>query len=292
MLTIFSLPKPFRGHIADIQHNAIASWKALGAACQIVLMGDDEGVAEAAAEHGVAHVEAIARSPEGTPLLSDAFAQAQRRAEHPRVCYVNADIILLPELLRAVEQVRLDRYLLVGRRTDVDVEGRRDAEAGWLDAVRAHAGATGKLHSVSGIDFFVFPRGQLRDMPPFPVGRPLWDNWMIFSHRARLVPVVDLTEAVPTLHQNHGYGHVAGGLEAVWNGPEAQRNWAMLGPDFYPFTIADATRVLRAGRLRPNVSRERLIRHAKVWPALVPGLRRSVRVARYLRKRLRERRGA
>ena len=50
--------------------------------------------------------------------------------------------------------------------------------------------------------------------------------------------------------------------------------WRILlsGGMVFNAAIADATRVLRAGRLRPNISRERLIRHAKVWPALVPGL--------------------
>jgi hypothetical protein len=290
MLTLFTLPKPFRGHIADIQHNAIASWAALGPAVRVIVMGDDEGAAEAAAEHGVEHVARVARSPEGTPLLSDAFAQVQRLAETPLVGYANADIILLPELLAAASQMRLERFLLVGRRTNLDVQGRQDGRPGWLDALVAQAAIRGQLHAFSGIDYFVFPRGQLAEMPPFPVGRPLWDNWMIFSHRQRGIPVVDATESVTVLHQNHHYGHVEGGIEAVWHGPEAQRNWAMLGPDFYPFTIADATRVLRGGRLRPNIAAARLLRHAKVWPALVPGLRRSVRVARYVRQHLKRRR--
>ena len=50
MLTIFAVPKPFRGHIGVIQRNAIRSWTLLRPACDIILMGNEEGIAEIAAE--------------------------------------------------------------------------------------------------------------------------------------------------------------------------------------------------------------------------------------------------
>jgi hypothetical protein len=51
MLTIFTIPKPFRGHIEVIQRNAIESWLRLRPQCEIILCGDDPGVAEAASEY-------------------------------------------------------------------------------------------------------------------------------------------------------------------------------------------------------------------------------------------------
>jgi hypothetical protein len=52
MISIFSAPKPFiEPHIAVIQRNAIRSWKAIGA--EVILVGDDAGVAEAAADLSV-----------------------------------------------------------------------------------------------------------------------------------------------------------------------------------------------------------------------------------------------
>lgn len=41
-LTIFAMPKPFGGHIATIQKNAIRSWARLRPA-QIILFGDEPG---------------------------------------------------------------------------------------------------------------------------------------------------------------------------------------------------------------------------------------------------------
>lgn len=46
MITIFSTPKPFRGHFEIIQRNAIQSWLRLRPGCEIILLGNDEGTAE------------------------------------------------------------------------------------------------------------------------------------------------------------------------------------------------------------------------------------------------------
>lgn len=240
-ITIFSIPKPFAGHIGDIQHNALESWKRLHPEVHIILYGDDAGVAEAAAEHGVQHVAQINRSLQGTPMLDDAFMRTQGNARHPVVCYSNADIILLPDLLRAVESMGLWRYLLVGCRTDLDLTGRLSFEGDWQGELRARAERDGTLHNPSGLDYFVFPKGQLRGMPPFPVGRPRWDNWMVYHHRLIGVPVIDLTADVLAVHQNHDYSHMAGGKKEVWAGSEAQRSAQLLGPHFVSMNIADAS---------------------------------------------------
>ena len=49
MLTIFSIPKPFIGHVGVIQMNALRSWTFLDPKCEIVIFGDEPGIAEAAA---------------------------------------------------------------------------------------------------------------------------------------------------------------------------------------------------------------------------------------------------
>src|SRR5207247_9696761 len=61
LLTIFSIPKPFRGHIGTIQRNAIQSWLQLSPRCEVILYGNDPGVAEAAAAHVVKHTSHITR---------------------------------------------------------------------------------------------------------------------------------------------------------------------------------------------------------------------------------------
>ena len=101
MLTLFTIPKAFVGHIGTIQRNALRSWAALEGA-QVVLVGDEEGVAAAAAEAGAEHVGELAITGAGTPRLDDAFAQVEQVARTPLRCFVNADIILLGDFVPAL----------------------------------------------------------------------------------------------------------------------------------------------------------------------------------------------
>jgi len=290
MLTLFTIPKPFSGAAAIAQHNAVESWRRLAPDVQIVLFGDEAGIADAAARHGVEHVAAIARNEHGTPLLDHAFAEAQRRARHARVGYVNADIVFLPSLARALSQLTLPRFLMVGRRTDLDVPAPIDfGERDWASALETRARREGRLHEPTGIDYFIFPRGQMSSMPAFPVGRALWDNWMIHHARSTRTPVVDATGAALIVHQNHDYGHLKGGERQAHVGAEVQRNWEMLGPDFLQLTIDDATWILDERGLRPARDPRHLLRRLAVAPALSPRLRPSVRIARYLYRALRRR---
>lgn len=82
MLTIFTILKAFHGHIGVIQNNAIRSWLLLRPACEIILLGSDEGTAELAAELGIRHVADVECSEYGTPLVSSIFSIAQDIASH------------------------------------------------------------------------------------------------------------------------------------------------------------------------------------------------------------------
>jgi hypothetical protein len=73
MLTLFAIPKHFRGHIATIQRNAIASWTRLNPRPEIMLFGNEDGAAETARELGLRHFPEVARNEFGTPLLGDLF---------------------------------------------------------------------------------------------------------------------------------------------------------------------------------------------------------------------------
>jgi len=81
VLTLFTIPKPFSGAAAIAQDNAIESWQRVAPDVEILLFGDEAGIAEAAVRHGVGHVAQIRRNEHGTPLLDDAFATAQARAQ-------------------------------------------------------------------------------------------------------------------------------------------------------------------------------------------------------------------
>ena len=80
MISIFTIPKAFKGHNNVIQRNGVQSWMQIKPECEIILFGDDEGVAETAYEFGVKHVPSVEKNEFGTPLLSSAFSKVQEIA--------------------------------------------------------------------------------------------------------------------------------------------------------------------------------------------------------------------
>jgi hypothetical protein len=249
VITFFSLPKPFNERFGDIQYNAIRSWVELGPSVRVVLLGDESGTAEVARELNLSHWPDITRNEYGTPLLDRLFELAEERDDNPYLNYVNCDIVLLGDFLVALRDAvrRKTRFLMVGQRTDFDQQGRLDFSPGWEDRLRAEARARGRLHRPTGIDYFVYRRGVWSSgggLPPFAVGRFTWDNWMIYRARQLQLPVIDATQRVLAIHQNHDYSHAAGGLKGARHGPEARRNLALAGGNKHLFTIWDATHVL------------------------------------------------
>lgn len=246
MLTIFSIPKAFKGHIGIIQRNAIQSWTLLQPRPQIILFGNDEGTAEVAAELGVQHLPHIATNEFGTPLLSDLFHRAEAAAHSDRLCYVNADIILVSDFLRAAEMVRtqLPRSLLISKRINLHVPERLTFDQRWEDSIKLRSEVTGEEEHYTGIDVFVFPKGMYPAIPDFAIGRLWFDHWLIKAVRQQNLPVVDASLVAPVLHQNHDYSHVPGGADQVWRGQEAARNFQLYGGVQHAYTLLDVTHEL------------------------------------------------
>ena len=85
VLTIFSIPKPFCGHIEAIQRNAIESWCRLEPCCEIVLCGNEFGVENVVDELGLKWLPNLSKNCYGTPLISSAFDQVLKTANHELV---------------------------------------------------------------------------------------------------------------------------------------------------------------------------------------------------------------
>jgi hypothetical protein len=242
MLTIFSCPKPFRGHINIIQRNAVQSWQRLGPGTEVILMGDDDGTKEAAQEFGLRHIPDVARNASGTPLISSLFGKAQEKARYDRMCYVNADIILMSNFIQAIKRVvvEMPQSLMVGRRWDLDLGRPLDFNAKWQEGLLAQIARRGKLYYHFAIDYFVFPKGIFGEIPPFAVGRPGWDNWIVYQFCSRDIPVIDLTRAVTVVHQNHDYSHHPGGWAGAMKGEESKQNIQLAGWVGPVYSLLDA----------------------------------------------------
>lgn len=251
-LTIFTTPKPFTNpHIAAIQRNALANWRALGEDVDVIVLGDEAGAGEAAAEYGALHLPEVARNKEGTPLISDLFDQARRHADGPLLAYVNADILLLPDFVetaRAAAKAK-QHFLLVGQRWDLDVSELLAFDAGWDAVLQQRAQQQGKLHPPAGSDYFIFPKAEFSEMPQFAIGRAGWDNWMIYWARRKGWPVVDATRDIFIIHQNHDYSHLPGG-KPHYRQPESFANIRLAGGRMVTrFMLADCSHQIVNGEI-------------------------------------------
>src|SRR5712691_9480684 len=252
MISFFTTPKPFLGHIGIIQRNALESWTRIHPQAEVILFGDEQGAAQAARDLGLRHVPQVKRNEHGTKFLSPIFDTAQDLARYPCVCYVNCDILLLSDFRMAVERVMSfgGQFLMAGRRRDTDM-----------------------------------------NTPPFVIGRPGWDNWLVWHARASGAHVVDATAVVQAVHQNHDYSYHPEGAAGVWQGEEAQRNYALLDGGRCFATLENATHRLTPAGLKPNYhhyavqSKRRLAAACNAaWFALL-GLTRPVRRRLGLRQR-------
>jgi hypothetical protein len=251
VLTIFTVPKPFRGRVGDIQMNAIESWLALRRDVQVVLVGDEEGVEQAARVTGVEHVGELARNARGTPRLDSAFEAAATVAEWPFWCYVNSDILLLDDFLPTIQSatIAFDDFLLIGECRDLDVAaGTRLNDPIVRAKLRDVALDRGRLRGYAALDYFVFRRGLFDPLPPFLIGRACFDNWLVWRARELNRPVVDATRSVVAVHQSHDYSHVRGGLEEAYGGPEARYNEQLAGGREHIYSLHDATHRLNSRR--------------------------------------------
>lgn len=274
MLTIFTLPKAFEGHIGAIQRNALQSWRNLDDDCEIIICGNEAGFRDVATEFGTGWIADVERSELGTPLLSSTFRRAEETARHDLLCYVNADIIFLPDWLEAVRRISFleQRFLLVGENWDVDIGGELLPEQdGWEEAVRRRVTASGTVRGPYWIDFFVFRRGTLGPLPDFAVGRGAWDNWMIWRALTLRIPVIDVSPSALVIHQTHSYAHVREARGDSWEGPEGDAN-LRLSDYAKEFSLEDATHRLDSGGLvRNRLSPRRRFRNGLILhPSTVP----------------------
>jgi len=271
LLTIFSAPKPFTNpHIATIQRNAITSWTKLPDV-RVVLLGDEPGLAEIAAELGLIHIREIPRSPSGAPRMDAMFRLARESSPTPLYAIVNADIILFDDFVQAAKNVltQREKFVLMGQRWDADITELLNFSEGWQEGLRSRVKSQGELHRPAGSDYFLFPASCYTQLPAFVIGRAGWDNWMIYHARKSRFPAIEATADVMIIHQNHDYSHLPGG-KPHYDHPETEENIRLAGGrPMTRFTLLDTDKRLVNGQILPQkLDSARLWRKIESWPLL------------------------
>ena len=268
LLTLFSSPKPFTNpHIATIQRNAIKSWTLLPDT-EVILLGEEEGLAEAALELGVKHIPHVTRNTSGVPLISSMFALARENSHSDLLSIINADMILMPDFVEAARRSRLQRdtFVLLSQRWDMDITQPINFTQGWEKTLSSSIQQQGSLHRPAGSDFFLFPKSCYTDVPSFTIGRAGWDNWMIYKARREGWAVIDCTPSVMIVHQNHDYSHLPGG-KSHYDHPDTNENIRLAGGQAHiRYTILDSTHRLVGGKLvRPQMTSLRFTRKFELF---------------------------
>ncbi len=254
---------------------------------EVILFGDDAGAAETAREMGLRHEPEVARNRFGTKRIDAMFRRAQEIARHELLCYCNCDIVLLKDFCAALQRVRhaRRRFLMVGRRWDTDITEPLDFDdAGWEKRAGTLARERGAQQPAWSIDYFAFPRGLYAQMPPLVIGRIWWDHWLVWKAREERTDVVDASEVVTAIHQNHGYAYHPQGARGVWTDEQAAENYRLAGGRWHLHTIDDATHILGAAAERANWKRL----WAPYWryarPTVTPAWFAMLHLTRPLRK--------
>lgn len=288
MLTLFTTPKPFAGHIDVIQRNALRSWKALAPNVEIILFGDDDGADRVCSELGLRHEPHVERNAFGTKRIDYIFRRAQEIARHGFLCYVNCDILLLSDFARAFARVRQchRRFLMVGRRWDTPItDCWRDfpASESALREIARHSGIQQPGYS---IDYFLFNKGLYDEIPPLVIGRIWWDHWLVWHARQEGADIIDVSSQILAIHQNHDYGYHPQGASGVWNDEQARSNYENAGGKWHLHTIDDATHILDDRGERPNYYRFWVPYWRVLRPSVIPWWHAFLNLTRPIRHRI------
>ena len=215
-MTLFTTAKPFKGLHAVIQRNAVANWLAIAPRPEVLLIGDDEGTADVAAELGVIHVASPPSNEFGTPLVSGLFERAHDLAHGSVLVFLNADILLPPKWAEAIQVVadRYERFLVVGRRLDVAVtEPINFSDPSWASELEAKAAKDGRERGDLCIDWFAFSPSLFAISRPLPSGGHVTTLGSYRDIGAERATVVDASAFARVLHQDHDYGHMVAALQ-------------------------------------------------------------------------------
>ena len=269
MITIFGTPKNFEGIFKVIQINAIRSWRSVSKEVEIIIFGKSEGAQKIANEVSAIYYPNIKCSKNGVPLLSDLFHKANKIASFDILLFINSDILLPKRIIYSIMNVKdkFSNFLLVGHRWDLKVEKLINFnEAATVSLFWEMSEIKSKKASPAAIDYFGFRKNSLKNIPDFVVGRPGYDNWLIWYARRNFMPVVDISEEVKVIHQSHHYN-----FHNLKNNPKIfDRNKIPIEEDGKKNMKLHGNRVLNLldadfstlnGRIKKNTSKEYVYRN-------------------------------
>ena len=282
MITIFTTPKDFIGHFDVIQSNAIQSWRKISDEIEIIIFGNSRGSKEIAGSINGIYIDYNRTNEFNTPYLDDMFEIAQNISKYDIMCYVNSDIILPSNFLNSVSicSKKYSKFLMVGYRWNLDLKTKINFDDKVENKQIFKLAKETALKSIpSCIDYHVFTKYLWKKIPEFLVGRTMYDNWLIWKTRRKMVPVIDATENIFVIHQEHDYSTIKTAINKLdrsgksYEGSEQAHNFKFLGNDnFKTLNLLDCSYKIIDCKIvknnSDNAKRRYLHRLPKVFPEL------------------------
>jgi len=245
MITVLFSPKPFKGNDATNQRNAIASWCREIPGAELICYGESEGVTDACRDFVATLVREIPLTQTGAPRFDWIVQHAAQHGKYDLQMFINADIFLMPGFCEAIAKIPFPQFLAISDRLNVP-EGLLSESAptnakGTL--LKLIDSGDAEMNGGAGSDFFIFKRGMWNNLPPVAAGRAGYDNVLMWTCLKQHHPLVDVTRAILPLHPKHNYGHIAGGRQTVYGGPDVELNNRSMNGSTSPF-LCDATHLL------------------------------------------------
>jgi hypothetical protein len=208
MIAIFTNPRPFKGEFNIIQRNAILSWLRLKD-IEVFLFNDEEGTArKICKEYGLKYISSVCKNKNGTPLIGNCLERVRNKSSAKIIAQVNSDIILCNDFVDTIKKIDMlvkdQKYYVIGQRINIDNQlylTRKSLTEASIKKLKK----SGKLHPPSGMDYWVFPRKIDIKIPAFVAGRPGIDSWLIKYFKQKHIPIIDATNSITALHQEHSY---------------------------------------------------------------------------------------
>jgi hypothetical protein len=153
----------------------------------------------------------------GVPYINEWFIEGMRQKTSRYVCFINSDILISARWFSCARQIfkvmGYDRnVLLIGQRIDfvlIDSEYdklRFTQNSLLVDIDSMVQRSPHSNYCVDGIDSFTFnvnlPPFNAAMIPPFLMGRPVWDNWLI-GWCNQISDTVTFNLDPPIYHINH-----------------------------------------------------------------------------------------
>jgi hypothetical protein len=176
---------------------------------EVFLFDDEDGTTKKICEeYGLQYISDFFKNKNGTPLISDCLEKVRKKSSASIIAQVNSDIILSDDFvttLKKIDKLATDKkYYVIGQR--INIESQIDLSRETLTELNIEKlKKSGKLHPPSGMDYWVFPSKIDIKIPAFVAGRPGIDSWLIAYFKQKRIPIIDATNSITALHQQHSY---------------------------------------------------------------------------------------